>query len=160
MKEGLLLDMVPKDLSYAERFKLTRDAGFEVVQAPTSPDERESAEIKRAADDANIRIDSVMNLNHSKYPLSSGDPAVVEKTLTGMRTSLRNAKPWGSHAVLLVPAMVHAQTSYHEAWTRSQGEIRKLLPLAAEWKVTIAIEDVWNKFLLSPLEMPRKWPGT
>lgn len=155
MKKGLLLDMVPKGLRLAERFKIVRDAGFEVVQAPTTPDERTAEELKRAADTANIRIDSVMNLNHSKYPLSSSDPVVVEKTLGGMRTSLHNAKLWGTQAVLLVPAVVNAQTSYHDAWTRSQKEIRKLLPLAAELKVAIAIEDVWNKFLLSPLEMAK-----
>ena len=70
-----------------------------------------------------------------------------------MRTSLRNAKLWRSEAVLLVPAVVNPQTSYRDAWTRSQEQIRKLIPLAAEAKTVIAIEEVWNKFLLSPLEM-------
>jgi hexulose-6-phosphate isomerase len=55
--------------------------------------------------------------------------------------------------VLLVPAVLNPQTSYRDAWTRSQKEIRKLLPLAEELKVVIGIEEVWNKFLLSPLEM-------
>jgi len=100
-----------------------------------------------------MRIDSVMNMDHWKFPLSSGDRAVVEKSLAGMRTSLHNAKFWGADAVLLVPGVVNAQTSYREAWTRSQKEIRTLLPLAEELKVVIAIEEVWNKFLLSPLEM-------
>src|SRR5208282_1953396 len=72
-----------------------------------------------------------------------------------MRTSLHNAKLWGSDAVLLVPAVVNAQTSYRDAWTRSQTEIRKLIPMAEELKVVIAIEEVWNKFLLSPLEMEK-----
>jgi hexulose-6-phosphate isomerase len=72
-----------------------------------------------------------------------------------MRTSLHNAKLWGSDAVLLVPAVVNPQTPYRDAWTRSQKEIRKLIPLAAELEVVIAIEEVWNKFLLSPLEMAR-----
>jgi L-ribulose-5-phosphate 3-epimerase len=70
-----------------------------------------------------------------------------------MRTSLHNAKLWGSDAVLLVPAVVNPKTSYHDAWTRSQTQIRKLIPLAEELKIKIAIEEVWNKFLLSPLEM-------
>src|SRR4029077_20003033 len=110
-------------------------------------------ELKTAADAAQIRIDSVMNMDHWKYPLSSGDPAVVEKSLAGMRTSLHNAKLWGSEVVLLVPAVLDPQTSYREAWTRSQKEIRKLLPLAEELKVVIAIEEVWHRFLLSPLEV-------
>jgi L-ribulose-5-phosphate 3-epimerase len=153
IKKGVLLDMLPAKLSYSDRMKMARDAGFEVIQAPTIPDQHEADEIKKAADAANIRIDSVMNMDHWQYPLSSGDPAVVEKSLAGMRTSLHNAKLWGSDAVLLVPAVVNPQTSYRDAWIRSQKEIHKLLPLAEELKIVIAIEEVWNKFLLSPLEM-------
>jgi len=153
IKKGLVFDMVPANLSYADRFKLVRDAGFEVVQALTEPDQRKAEEMKRAADAADIRIDSVMNVDHWQYPLSSSDSAVVEKSLSGMRTSLRNATLWGSDAVLLVPAVVNPQTSYRDAWTRSQTQIAKLIPLAEELKVVIAIEEVWNRFLLSPLEM-------
>jgi L-ribulose-5-phosphate 3-epimerase len=153
IKKGLVFDMLPAKLSLTDRMKLARDVGFEVVQAPTTPDEHAAAELKKAADDAKIRIDSVMNMDHWKYPLSSSDAAVVEKSMAGMRTSLHNAKLWGSDAVLLVPAVVNPQTSYRDAWTRSQAQIRKLLPLAQELKVVIAIEEVWNKFLLSPLEM-------
>ena len=153
IKKGVLLDMLPAKLSYADRLKMARDVGFEVLQAPTTPDQHQAEEIKKAADAVNIRIDSVMNVDHWQYPLSSNDPAVVEKCLAGMRTSLHNAKLWGSDAVLLVPAVVNPQTSYRDAWTRSQKEIRKLIPLAEELKIVIAIEEVWNKFLLSPLEM-------
>lgn len=155
IKKGLVYDMLPQTLSHAERFRLAREVGFEVVQAPTTSDERTVEEIKSAADKAGIRIDSVMNMDHWEYPLSSSDPAVVEKSLSGMRTSLRNAKLWGSDVVLLVPAVVNAQTSYRGAWARSQQHIRKLIPLASELKVVIGIEEVWNKFLLSPLEMQR-----
>ena len=145
--------MLPANLSFADRLKLARETGFEMLQAPTEPDEQKAEELRKAADAAQIRIDSVMNMDHWKYPLSSSDPAVVEKSLAGMRTSLHNAKLWGADVVLLVPAVVNAQTSYRDAWTRSQREIRKLLPLAEELKVVVAIEEVWNKFLLSPLEM-------
>jgi hexulose-6-phosphate isomerase len=55
----------------------------------------------------------------------------------------------------LVPAVVNPQTSYREAWVRAQKQIRKLIPLAEELKVIIALEEVWNKFLLSPLEFPK-----
>src|SRR5262249_35390667 len=153
LKKGLVLSMVSTRLSFADRFKMVRDAGFDVVQAPTTPDERSAEEMKKAADAVNIRIDSVMNMDHWQYPLSSSDPAVVEKSLAGMRTSLRNAKLWGSDVVLLVPAVVDQRTSYRDAWTRSQREIRKLIPLARDLKIVIGIEEVWNKFLLSPLEM-------
>jgi L-ribulose-5-phosphate 3-epimerase len=153
LDKGLVYDMLPSKLSVPDRFKLARDTGFKIVQAPTTPDQRAAEELKKGADAAGVRIDSVMNMAHWKYPLSSSDPSVVKTSMDGMRTSLHNAKLWGSDAVLLVPAVVNPQTSYHEAWVRSQGEIRKLVPLAEELKVVIAIEEVWNKFLLSPLEM-------
>jgi L-ribulose-5-phosphate 3-epimerase len=155
IKKGVWFEMLPAKLSYADRLKMARDVGFEVVQVPTQTDEHEAEKIKRAAEGANIRIDSVMNMDHWKYPLSSSDPSVVAKGLAGMRTSLHNASLWGADAVLLVPARVTPQTSYLDAWTRSQPQIGKLIPLAEELKVVIAIEEVWNDFLLSPLEMAR-----
>jgi L-ribulose-5-phosphate 3-epimerase len=151
--KGLVFDMVTGDAGYADKFKIVRDAGFEVVQALTEPDQRKAEQMQRAAEAAGVRIDSVMNVDHWQYPLSSSDPAVVERSLAGMRTSLQNAKLWGSDVVLLVPAVVNAQTSYRDAWTRSQTQIKRLIPLAQELKVVIGIEEVWNKFLLSPLEM-------
>jgi len=94
-------------------------------------------------------------MDHWEFPLSSADPAVVARSVKGMETSLRNAHFWGADTVLLVPAVVNPQTSYRDAWTRSQQQIRKMIPLAQELKVIIAVEEVWNKFLLSPLEFAR-----
>jgi hexulose-6-phosphate isomerase len=153
--KGVLLSMLPKELSHAERFALARDCGFETIEAYTIESEKEAEEVKAASEAAKIPIHSVMNMAHWGSPLSSPDRAVVEKGLAGMRTSLRNAQLWGASTVLLVPAVVNGQVSYAEAWQRSQTEIGKLLPEAAERKVTIAVENVWNKFLLSPLEMAR-----
>jgi hexulose-6-phosphate isomerase len=155
IKKAVLLGMLPKRLTYADRFKLARDVGFEAVEAYTTPDQREADEIKKAADDARVRIHSVMNEGHWEWPLSSSDPAVVEKSLNAVRTSLRNAKFWGADTVLLVPGVVNPNTRYQDAWTRSQQQIRRLVPLAQELGVVIAVEEVWNKFLLSPLEMAR-----
>jgi len=122
LKKGLVLSMLPASLSFADRFKLGRDVGFDVVQAPTTSDEHRAEEIKKAAESSGLRVDSVMNMDHWQYPLSSSDPAVVEKSLAGMRTSLHNAKFWGCDAVLLVPAVVNSQTPYRDAWTRSQQQ--------------------------------------
>jgi L-ribulose-5-phosphate 3-epimerase len=152
IKKAVLISMLPKSMSYADRFKLARDVGFEAIEAQTVKDQAEAEKIKKAAEEAKIRIHSVMNMDHWEYPLSSSDPAVVEKSIKGMQTSLHNAKLWGADTVLLVPAVVNPQTSYRDAWTRSQKQIRSLIPLAQQLKVVIAVEEVWNKFLLSPLE--------
>jgi L-ribulose-5-phosphate 3-epimerase len=147
--------MLPQSASIAERFQIAKDAGFERIECPTTRDQSEAAAMKAAAEKAGIRIHSVMNKDHWKYPLSSPDPVVVEKSLDGARVSIRNAHLWGADTVLIVPAVVNADTSYRDAYTRSQESIRKLLPLAQELNVIIAIEEVWNKFLLSPLEFAR-----
>lgn len=97
-----------------------------------------------------------MNADHWEYPLSSADRDLVSQSVKGMETSLQNAKLWGADAVLLVPAVVDARTSYRDAWTRSQTVIReRLLPIARDLQIVIAVEEVWNKFLLSPLEFAR-----
>jgi L-ribulose-5-phosphate 3-epimerase len=155
MKKAVQIYMLPKDLSYADRFKLARDVGFEGVEAQTVEDPKVAEEIKKASEDAKVPIHSVMNMAHWKNPLSSSDPALVQRSLDGMRTSLHNAKLWGAETVLLVPGVVNADTSYHDAWTRSQKNVRTLIPLAEELRVVICIEEVWNKFLLSPLEMAK-----
>jgi hexulose-6-phosphate isomerase len=156
IRKSTLISMLPRAMSYAERFALAKQCGFEAVEMQTVTKEEEAAEIRDAAKQAGLRIHSVMNSDHWRLPLSSSDPAVVSGSVKGMETSLRNAVLWGADTVLLVPAVVDATTSYQDAWTRSQRVIReRLLPMARDMKVTIAVEEVWNKFLLSPIEFAR-----
>lgn len=155
VRKAVLLSMLPASMSIGERFQLAHDAGFEEVECGTTPDQAQAEELLNAAKAAKVRIHSVMNSDHWKYPLSSPDPAVVDKCVAGMETSLRNAKLWGCDTVLLVPAVVNPEVSYKDAWERSQRQIKKMIPLASELKVIIAVEEVWNKFLLSPIEFAR-----
>jgi hexulose-6-phosphate isomerase len=155
IRKAVWFGMLPGSLGVLERFQLAREAGFEEIECPTTPDASRAEEMLAASKKAGLPIHSVMNQEHWRSPLSSADPAVVEKSLEGMRISLRNARLWGASTVLLVPAVVNPDTGYAQAWERSQRAIRKLLPLAEELKVIIGIEDVWNKFLLSPLEFAR-----
>jgi L-ribulose-5-phosphate 3-epimerase len=154
--KSVLISMLPKALPYAERFAMARTAGFEAIEMQTIASAEVAAEIREAAVKAGLRIHSVMNSDHWRLPLSSADPEVVNGSVKGMETSLRNAKLWGADAVLLVPAVVDPKTSYRDAWTRSQRVIReRLLPVAKELNIVIAVEEVWNKFLLSPIEFAR-----
>lgn len=155
IRKAVLYSMLPNSMNVADRFQLAREAGFEAVECGTTPDAAQAEELLAASKKANLPIHSVMNSDHWKYPLSSPDPSVVAKCVAGMETSLRNAKLWGAETVLLVPAVVTPEISYRDAWERSQQHIRKLLPLAKEMKVIIAVEEVWNKFLLSPIEFAR-----
>jgi L-ribulose-5-phosphate 3-epimerase len=156
IRKAVWFNMVqPATASILDRFQMARDAGFEEVECPTTPEQSKAEEMLAASKKTGLRIHSVMNQEHWTSPLSSADSAVVDKSMEGMRTSLKNAKLWGADTVLLVPAVVNASTSYAQAWERSQKQIRKLIPLAQELKVIIAVEEVWNKFLLSPLEFAK-----
>ena len=156
IKKSTLISMLPRERSYAERFALAREAGFEAIEMGTITVPEQAAEIREAAQKTGLRIHSVMNAEHWRLPLSSSDPDVVNRSVQGMETSLKNAALWGADAVLLVPAVVDAKTSYKDAWTRSQQVIReRLIPVARDQKVVIAVEEVWNKFLLSPIEFAR-----
>lgn len=155
IQKAVLNTMLPKEMPLEDRFRLAIDCGFEQMEVTQIDDPREAEAIKTAADKAKLPIHSVMCMTHWKYPLSSSDPAVVAQCVEGIKTSIRNAKLWGAQTVLLVPAVVNPETRYQDAWKRSQAEIRKLIPFAAEHKVIIAVENVWNKFLLSPLEFAR-----
>lgn len=155
-KKAVLITMLPREMSYLDRFKLALDVGFQGIEMRTITDSKEAHEIREASAKSGLRIHSVMNMAHWDAPLSSDDPEVVNKSVAGMETSLRNAKLWGADAVLLVPAVVNPKTSYKDAYTRSQKVIReRILPLATELKVIVAVEEVWNKFLLSPLEFAK-----
>jgi hexulose-6-phosphate isomerase len=156
IRKSTLISMLPRGLTYAERFALAREVGFEAIEMQTISKQEDAAEILEASKKTGLRIHSVMNSDHWRLPLSSSDPEVVSGSVKGMETSLRNAALWGADTVLLVPAVVDATTSYRDAWTRSQKVIReRLMPIARDAKVIIAVEEVWNKFLLSPIEFAR-----
>ncbi len=155
-QKGILISMLPEKLSFLERFKLAADLGFKGIEMQTLSDPKLAEEAREASVKSGVRIHSVMNMDHWKYPLSSSNPDEVKRSVQGMATSLHNAKLWGADTVLLVPAVVNAKISYQDAYTRSQKVIREqILPLAQELRVAIGIEEVWNKFLLSPLEFAR-----
>jgi hexulose-6-phosphate isomerase len=62
---------------------------------------------------------------------------------------------YGGTTVLLVAGVVNEKISYADAYKRTQAEIKKLLPHAEKTGIKIAIENVWNNFLISPIEAAR-----
>jgi L-ribulose-5-phosphate 3-epimerase len=108
--------MLPANVSIEERFRIAKDAGFERVECSTTKNQGEAEQMKKAAEQAGIKIHSVMNMDHWKYPLSSADSSVVEKSLEGARASLHNAHLWGADTVLIVPGVVNESTTYESAY--------------------------------------------
>ena len=154
LRKAVQLGMLPKELSDADKFKLAKKCGFQGVEAYPMDDldaARQQGELARAA---GVPIHSIV-FGGWRTPFSDPDPKIIKKGLVGMERALRCANAMGAETVLLVPAVVSETVSYGEAYKRSQEHIRKLLPLAEELGVIIAVENVWNKFLLSPLEFAR-----
>jgi hexulose-6-phosphate isomerase len=135
-------------------FQLLREAGFEGVEL-ISPNQLDRVEVLAARDKTGLIIHGVSGGRHWQDPLSDPDPKVVERGLAAIEQEFRDCKAYGGTTVLLVPAVVSKKVSYRDAYKRSQEHIRKLIPLAEQAGVKIAIEEVWNKFLLSPVEFAR-----
>jgi L-ribulose-5-phosphate 3-epimerase len=148
------LRMLPKDLPNAEKFALAKKCGFEGVEGSPIADLAAARELGTLAREAGVPMHSI-SYGGWGAPLSDPRPDVVEKGLAGMEAALRSAKALGAEVVLLVPAVVTETVGYAEAYERSQNNIRKLLGLAEQLRVIIAVENVWNKFLLSPVEFAR-----
>ena len=153
-KKSLKFGMVKEDLSIMDKFKLLKDVGFDGVELD-SPNDLSRNEILDARDKVDFPIPGVIDSVHWRKTLSDPDATVRREGLEGLKTALRDAKAYGATTVLLVPAVVNAEVAYDVAYKRSQAEIRKALPLAEELGVKIAIENVWNHILMSPMEMAR-----
>lgn len=138
--------------SVLEKMQAAKEAGFEGVEMTSHMDQEE---VLRARDATGLTIPSVCGAMHWSKPLTHPDPKVRAEGLEALKQTLRDAKRYGATSVLLVPGVVNKDVSYADAYTRSQEEIRKAVPLAEELNVKIAIENVWNHFLLSPLEAAR-----
>jgi hexulose-6-phosphate isomerase len=152
IKKAIMWATVGIKGSTLEKMKAIKEAGFEGVEMMSHMDQDE---VLKARDEVGLIIPSVCGQHHWAKPLSDPDPKVREEGLEALKQTLRDAKRYGATSVLLVPSVVNQNVSYDEAYRRSQGEIRKAVPLAEELGVKIAIENVWNQFLLSPLEAAR-----
>jgi L-ribulose-5-phosphate 3-epimerase len=152
LKKAIMFATVPGTGSVMDKFKMIKDAGFDGVEPMGSMDR---AEVLKARDATGLLVPSVCDATHWAKPFSDPNPAARAVGLEGLKTALQDCKTYGGSSVLLVPAIVNKDISYADAWTRSQEEIRKAIPLAEELNVKIAIENVWNQFLLSPLEAAR-----
>lgn len=137
-----------------DQFQMLVDIGFDGVEME-SPSDVNIDEVLKAKEKTGLEIPGVINSVHWTSPLSDPDPAVRATCVASMETALRDCKAYGGTTVLLVPAVVNETVSYQDAYQRSQEGIRKMLPVAEETGVKIAIENVWNNFLLSPLEAAR-----
>jgi L-ribulose-5-phosphate 3-epimerase len=150
-KKSVMFSMLPGNLSLDDRFKMAKDVGFEGVECSPVGSEKAAKDLRAAAERAGIPIQSVI-YGGWDAPLSDPDPAVIAKGLTNARSAMQDAKWMGAEDILLVPAVVTARVRYQDAYERSQKHVRSLIPTAEKLNIMVCIEEVWNNFLLSPME--------
>jgi hexulose-6-phosphate isomerase len=154
IKKAVKLHMVEEGESLREKFNLLQELGFDGVE-PGSPNDYSREEMLEAKEASGLEIPGVVDSVHWDQTLSDPDPKVREQGREGLKTALQDAKAYGASTVLLVPAVVNENVAYDDAYRRSQREIRRVLPMARDLGVKIAIENVWNHFLMSPVETAR-----
>ncbi len=145
------LSMVQEGKTLEDKFRLLRDIGFDATELD-SPNPYSTSEVLAAKKASGLRIHGTIDSVHWRHTLSDPDPKVRAKGLQALRTGLQDAHDYGATTCLLVPGIVRKNIPYDLVYKRSQKEIRKALPLAEKLGVKIAIENVWNGFLQSPLE--------
>jgi len=141
-------------MSVLDKFKLVKDVGYDGIEL-SAPNQLDDKEVLAARDATGLEIHSVVNSVHWRKPFSDPDPAVRAEGMAAMKEAMDKAKLYGATAVLLVPGVVDEKVTYASAYKQSQEEIRKLVPYAEKLNIKIGIENVWNNFLLSPVEMAR-----
>ncbi len=163
MKIGVNRWTLPPSLSLAESFRMARQAGFDSIEINIAEegeltlesDEASVRAIVASAKAAGIELSSLSTGLGWRYPLGSLDPAIREKAQAVVRKSLEVAHWMGVDTILVVPGVVNADAGYDEVYGFAQNGLRNVSPDAERLKVSIGVENVWNKFLLSPLEFAR-----
>ena len=168
MKKGISIWSFPVQ-SLKDSFALAADAGFEGVEVALDESageitlastEKDLLEIKKQAADCGIELYSVASGLYWSYFLNDEDEAIRQKAQDIVKKQLETAAILGCESILVIPGCVNAEFAapgkvmdYETCYNRSLESILKVKAYAESYTVEIGLENVWNKFLLSPLEM-------
>jgi L-ribulose-5-phosphate 3-epimerase len=157
----------PADMPLPEAMRRAKDAGFQAFEIQmnkqltpdTTPEEL--SRIRDGAHSTGLMIAAIWPSGFIRNnPLNSPDPAVRAKGVHAIEKALEFAVELQCEELLIVPGRVsldgnekRARAGYQESWDRTTAELKQLVPLAEKAKVSLGIENVVNKFLLSPMEM-------
>ena len=168
MKKSVNLWILPANVKFEDGLKMIKDAGFEAVEVNTTEKngilnldckEEEAKKVAEIIRKNGLEIASLLVGQFWKYPLSSPNPEIRKKGEELLEKGIKIANWIGTDAILVVPGVVASLSgegeivSYDIAYKNSQESIKKYVELAEKYNVYICVENVWNKFLLSPLEM-------
>ena len=163
MNIGINRWTMPPDWSLAECFGAAKRAGFDSIEINLAETgeltlTNTEADVRRLADsarEAGITLSSLSNGLGWTYPLTANDPEVRRRGVEVLRAALRVARWLDVDTILCVPGVVSADVRYDVAYERAQAALGELAPEAEAAGIFIGVENVWNKFLLSPLETAR-----
>jgi len=145
-----------------------KEAGFEGVELAVAEageltlnsSKEEIKKITQTARDVEIELSSLATGLLWDYSLTSSNDKTREKAKDIVRRMLELAFYLGADTVLVIPGTVDVffkpdaeVVPYDLAYERSLEALKECVPTAERYKVSIGIENVWNKFLLSPLEL-------
>lgn len=166
MKKGINAWAFPADYTLKQVFELAKECGYDGIELNmvdpdgsgtltlnTANTQDELNEILQLSKDNNLPITSVSSGLHWKYALTDNDPANREKGKDVVRKMIDAAAFFGSDTILVVPGVVTPQVTYKTAYGRALDAFNELKNYAETKNVIIGVENVWNKFLISPLEM-------
>lgn len=131
-----------------QKFRMLKQAGFDGAEPAISEN---ADEVLRARDETGVQIASMSCGGASRMFASALAPARA-KAVEELKAGLRNAKRYGTASILVVPGVVDEKTTYRQNWERCTECIKACVPVAEETGVKMAIENVWNNFLQSPME--------
>ena len=156
-------------MSLNDSFALAKKAGFEGVEVALdekdgeitlNSTEKDLLEIKKQAENNGIELYSVASGLYWSYFLNDDDEKVRIKARDIVKKQLECASVLGCESILVIPGCVNAEfaapgkiVDYETSYYRSLESVKLVKEYAAQYKVEIGLENVWNKFLLSPLEM-------
>ena len=147
IQKAIMWDTFGMKGTVLEKFRALKAAGFHGVEASSHMNQDEVA---RAYEETGLKCASVCGSRHWGKPLSAPDEKVRAEGLEALKQTIRDAKRYGATSILLVPGVVNKDVTYEQCWERSIAGIRAALPLCEETGVKIAVENVWNNFLMKP----------
>lgn len=162
MTVGITALVIPASWGLEETLTAIKRDGYEALELALRDDgyfsmetsSEELVRIGRKASDAGVRITSVCPaMGRGRPDLMSADPAVRAASIATITEIMRRTKAVGADTMLLVTGSLTPKLFYDDAYRNASRSLRKLAPVAEDMGVRIAVEYVWNKFLLSPMEL-------
>jgi L-ribulose-5-phosphate 3-epimerase len=154
IRKSLKFGMIGAGESILEKFELVNACAFDGIEMD-APGGWDLEEVKAAIEATGVIVPGVVLSSHWSKPFNHPEKQTREDAKFALETALHNCKALGGTSVLVVPAVVNQGMPYEEAYERSQQEIGELVPLAQQLEIDILFENVWNNFLLSPIEAAR-----